>query len=228
MTKSHQSHTISSQVAFDMYDEDYFEHGIQTGKSGYQNYTWLPELTIKMAHHLIQKLPIQTYQKVLDFGCAKGFLVKALRLLDIQAWGVDISAYAIDHVDPAVRSYCNLIQSTTFSDCFQRDYDWLISKDVFEHLSEEQLRELLANSRGHVKHLFAAIPLGLDDGSGYIIPEYDRDVTHVTKQPLKWWVDLFTSSGWSVVSVDNSFRGVKDAWTAAWPHGNAFFTVSQR
>ncbi len=210
------------------YDEDYFEHGVQTGKSGYQNYTWLPELTIKMAHHLIQALPIQSHDRVLDFGCAKGFLVKALRLLDVQAYGIDISPYAIAHLDPAVRSCCALVEGIADPKCFSRDYDWLVSKDVFEHLREDQLRELLSRSKKHVKNLFTAVPLGLHDGSGYIIPEYDLDVTHVTKQPLEWWVDLFESSGWSVVTVANSFRGVKDAWTNARPDGNAFFTLTQR
>lgn len=222
------SNSPSSVVSIDMYDEDYFENGVQTGKSGYQNYTWLPELTMKMAHHLIQSLHIQENHRVLDFGCAKGFLVKALRLLDINAYGVDISAYAIDNVDPSVRHYCSLINSVTDTNCFKFDYDWLISKDVFEHLSESQLVELLAFSKKHVKNLFAAIPLGLDDGSGYIIPEYDRDVTHITKQPLNWWINLFQSSGWSVVSAQHSFRGVKDSWTSSWPDGNAFFTLENR
>jgi SAM-dependent methyltransferase len=215
-------------ISAEMYDEDYFERGVQTGKSGYQNYSWLPELTIKMAHHLVQTLPIRHGERVLDFGCAKGFLVKALRLLDVDAYGVDISPYAIDHVDPAVRGLCTLVSGPSDPLIISRDYDWMVSKDVFEHLSETQLRELLQRSRERIKHIFAAIPLGLDDGSGYIVPEYDRDTTHVTKQPLDWWMDLFQSTGWNVDSANHSFRGVKDAWTAAWPRGNGFFVLTRR
>jgi cyclopropane fatty-acyl-phospholipid synthase-like methyltransferase len=51
------------------------------------NYSWMPELTIRMAHHLIQQLPIRSAETVLDYGCAKGFLVRALRILDIDAHG---------------------------------------------------------------------------------------------------------------------------------------------
>ena len=215
-------------VKSDSYDEDYFERGVQTQKSGYQNYSWLPELTIKMAHHLVQQLPIQEGDKVLDFGCAKGFLVKALRLLDVQAYGVDVSEYAIDRVDPDSRGLCTLISGASDPKCFSRQYEWLIAKDVFEHLTEEQLTEFLIHSRSKVERLFSAIPLGKDDASGFVVPDYDRDVTHVTKQPLEWWMNLFEHNGWNVDSVDYSFRGVKDSWFSSWPRGNAFFILSRQ
>ena len=78
-----------------MYNRDYYESGIENGISGYRNYRWMPELTIRMAHCLIQDLSIDKSHSVLDYGCAKGFLVKALRLLDIDAFGLDVSEYAI-------------------------------------------------------------------------------------------------------------------------------------
>jgi hypothetical protein len=211
-----------------LYDEDYFENGIQTGKSGYQNYGWLPELTIKMAHHLIQNLPINSNQRVLDFGCAKGFLVKALRLLDIETYGVDVSEYAISRVDPAVREYCFHINNIKEALSKNYNYDWLVSKDVFEHMNEAELQDLLIQSKKSVKNIFAAIPLGLNNRSGYIIPEYDRDITHITKEPLQWWEDLFISNGWSIKSFSYRFKGVKDSWSSAWPNGNGFFILSNK
>jgi len=68
------------------YDEEYFESGLATGKSCYLNYRWLPELTIKMAHNIIRYLDLKENEKILDYGCAKGYLVKAFRILDIEAY----------------------------------------------------------------------------------------------------------------------------------------------
>ena len=45
-----------------------------------------------------------------------------------------------------------------------------------EHLTEDQLPRLLHAAHPRVKKIFAAIPLGKEDGSGFIVPEYDRDV----------------------------------------------------
>lgn len=42
---------------------------------------------------------------VFDIGCAKGFLVKALRSLGVEAYGIDVSDYAIELADPGVRPY---------------------------------------------------------------------------------------------------------------------------
>src|SRR5271157_1680299 len=36
-------------------------------------------------------------RKVLDAGCAKGFLVEALWARGIETWGIDISTHAISH-----------------------------------------------------------------------------------------------------------------------------------
>jgi SAM-dependent methyltransferase len=207
------------------YDEDYFEKGVQTGKSGYQNYSWLPELTIKMAHHLITNLNINNDNTVLDYGCAKGFLVKAFRLLDIEAYGVDVSDYAINKLDNEVRKYCKLIKPSKDNLIFERQYDWLISKDVFEHMTPQELKDLLKLSKKYVKNIFAAIPLGLEDSSGFIIEEYNKDITHVTSEPLKWWLNLFEQNQWKVSSYSYKFRGVKDAWTDSVPEGNAFFLL---
>jgi len=41
----------------------------------------------------------------LDAGCAMGFLVEALRERGVEAYGVDISEYAISQVHPSVKPY---------------------------------------------------------------------------------------------------------------------------
>ena len=111
------------------YNKDYYENGLIKGISGYQNYRWIPELTIPMAYHLIQNLPISNNQRILDYGCAKGYLVKALRLLGFDAYGVDVSEYAIDNVDSDIRKFCSLIKKTSKKNLLYQGYDWMIAKD---------------------------------------------------------------------------------------------------
>ena len=204
----------------DKYNRDYFENGIVSGTSCYVNYRWLPELTIKMAHNIIEHLGLTGLSTVLDYGCAKGYLVKALRILDIDAYGYDISEYAIRNVDTEVRDYCYLIENGKL---FRDNYDWIITKDVLEHMSEEELDDFLLQSRTQTDRCFHVIPLG--DGENFIVPEYELDTTHVLAKPMEWWKSRFEKAGWEVESSVYSLRGVKDNWTQKYNKGNGFFIL---
>ena len=61
-----------------VFDEKYFEDGVRSRVSAYENYRWMPERSIREASSIINNIPFNT---VLDYGCAKGFMVYALRLL---------------------------------------------------------------------------------------------------------------------------------------------------
>ena len=211
-------HEIESNI----YDEDYYERGVQTGKSGYQNYSWMPELTLRMAHHLITELDIQKNYKVLDFGCAKGYLVKALRLLSIDAYGIDASKYAIDCVDVALRNYCQLVKADEKPNLPFDQLDLIIAKDVFEHIPENQLSGLLSYFSKHSKKLFMAVPLAHSGTSNFIVPQYHNDVTHITIKDKDWWLNMASTNGWKISLVTNNFVGLKENWTQKYKDGNLF------
>jgi len=204
------------------YDEEYFESGLATGKSCYLNYRWLPELTIKMAHNIIRYLDLKENEKILDYGCAKGYLVKAFRILDIEAYGCDISSYAIDKVDAETREYCKLIRDKKELIPFDFNFDWIMTKDVLEHLEEKTLDKFVLQSYQKSKKCFHVIPLS-DESNNYIVPEYALDETHVLMRSKDWWIKKFESFGWKLVSFDYKVRGVKENWTKKYEKGNGFF-----
>jgi len=210
-----------------MYDEAYFEYGIETGVSLYQNYRWMPELTIPMVMTMIDFLGIHRYQTVLDFGCAKGFVVKAFRLLGRSAFGVDSSEYAISRVDPDVQRYCLLKKGPTYANRklgFPRSFDYCIAKDVFEHLIESELSDELYVVPSD--RLFAVIPLG-EEGK-YRAPANDLDVTHRICEPESWWVEFFMKKGWNVTDLRLCIPGIKDHYYDSYPTSHGFFTLERR
>ena len=87
------------------FNKDYYENGISSGLSLYTNYKWMPDLTIPMAFRIIEILNIKESDSILDFGCAKGYMVKSFRMLYRDAYGVDISDYAISNCDKEVENY---------------------------------------------------------------------------------------------------------------------------
>ena len=198
------------------FDEDYFERGVEMGKSLYSNYRWMPELTIPLASTLCEQLGIPEGTRVLDFGCAKGYLVYALRLLGREAYGVDISRYALAECPKEVYSYLRY----SLDGLNQRSFDWIIAKDVLEHIPEDKVTELLRDLRNIGKNCWAAIPLG-EDGK-YIIPAYELDKTHKIRRSLEWWSGRFVDAGWMVMSAKTSMPHVKENWLQH-RYGNGFF-----
>ena len=195
------------------YTRDYFERGIERGVSLYSNFRWIPELTIPMASVIIDYLGIKRGQRVLDIGCAKGYLVKALRWLGREAWGCDISDYALEKADPEVKQF--------LSKRLPNDYfHFAISKDSLEHIPLPQLRSLLTNLKTSV--LFVIVPLG--DGKHYNVPAYELDTTHIHRQPLIWWNELLKANGWSIKSAVPRVPGIKDNW-ASETMGNGFIVA---
>ena len=77
-----------------LFTKDYYEDGIRKHISGYEEYKWMPTRSIPEALDIIDKFDFKT---CVDYGCAKGFLVHALRILGCQAYGEDISEYAIEN-----------------------------------------------------------------------------------------------------------------------------------
>ena len=206
----------------EIYDADYFERGIETGKSCYQNYRWIPELTIPMAMTMIDFLGIKRGDTVLDYGCSKGYLVKALRLLGRHAFGVDISQYAIDNADLAVKQYCFLKPYLLFGN--PRSFDFCIAKDVFEHIAENELKAVLEWIDARV--LFAIIPLG-DEHLGFYAPVNNMDVTHTTCWDEKWWDALFKKTSWVLTDFRFQIAGIKDSYYNKYPQAHGFFTLKR-
>jgi len=203
------------------YDEDYYENGVVSKKSCYFNYHWMPELTFRMAFHMIRKLNIREDDKLLDFGCAKGYLVKAFRFFDFECYGCDISEYAINNLDAEVRKFCKQ-NSTEIMIPFQDLYfDWIVCKDVAEHFEEGELDRFLEQSRKKTKKMFVVVPLG--ENNKYIAPEYAQDITHKLAKNVDWWRKKFEDNLWVVESIDFGFKRLKENWTEKYPQSNGFF-----
>lgn len=204
----------------DPFNEDYFLRGKETGVSLYANYRWMPELTIPMVTAICRHLEVNDPKTtILDFGCARGYVVKAFRELGYEAFGVDVSQWAIENCDPAVRMY---VRSAT--NLVGYGYDWIVAKDVLEHVAQVKDTIDILMDRARVG-LFVVVPLGWDDmEQQYVIPDYEKDVTHIHRLALHTWAKMCIRPGWAV-TAQYRVPGVKDNYyKPGWEMGNGFIT----
>ena len=85
------------------FGEEYFDGSRERGYGGYRyDGRW-----VAVAKRAIEYWQLKPGDRVLDIGCAKGFFVRDLRaeLPGLDAIGIDISDYAIEHAHPEAKPY---------------------------------------------------------------------------------------------------------------------------
>ena len=169
-----------------LYDAYYFATGC--GQPYGRDEEWLRFFS-SIADRIITDIRPST---VLDVGCAMGFLVEALRQRGTEAFGVDISEYAIENVHPDIQPYC-WVGSVT--DPFPGKYDLIVCIEVLEHLPRREAEQAVENLCRHSDDvLFSSTPL-----------DY-KEATHFNVQPPEYWAELFARhSFFRDVDFDASF-----------------------
>lgn len=199
------------------FDADYFERGVETRRSCYQNYRWLGEPTLNWCRCVAKWVGLHERTTVLDFGCAKGFYVRAFREIGIPAFGSDGSRYAIENCDPTVSDYVARVEDgqiwedDSFFDCF-------IAKDVLEHIADlGAILNLLGRScrRGLV-----CVPLA-DEGR-FRLDSAKQDSSHVHCLDEEGWEDLLSPCG-HVERVAHHIPGID---VRSDPRGIGYFEVT--
>lgn len=169
------------------YGEDYFES--MDGGAGYTDSTMWEDIahTIKEAFGIdrFNNRDISGAVNVIEFGCAKGYLVKHLRRRGFDAWGVDISTYAIEHSDPEVTEYLRWFDMEATDDThFGRgNFRLALCFETMEHIAEEHVNAALTHVRNNLapggRALFA---ICTNSRAGW-----DTDPTHRTMNDRAWW-----------------------------------------
>ena len=119
--------------------------------------------------------------RVLDAGCALGLLVETLRERGVEAFGVDLSTYAIEHVHESVKPFC---WHGSITDPIDQRYDLIVSIEVVEHMPPREAERAIENlcaTTGRV--LFSSSPL-----------DY-REPTHINVHPTEYWSEQFARWG---------------------------------
>jgi GT2 family glycosyltransferase len=116
-------------------------------------------------------------KSVLDAGCALGMIVEGLRNRGVDAFGIDISTFAIENTHPEIKPYCWV---GSILDPLPQRYDLIVTIETLEHLHKKESEQAVANLCQYTDDiLFSSSPL-----------DY-KEPTHFNVQPPEYWVSLF-------------------------------------
>lgn len=169
---------MTQNIDFDsLYDDVYYQsHCSETHEPYERSDLWLQQFA-NVAEQIIRSI---SPKNVLDAGCAWGFLVESLRDRGVNAFGIDISSYAISQVRQDVQKYCsvrNLIEPISGG-----PYDLITCIEVLEHLPEDMSDTAIAN-------LCAAGEAILFSSS----PDDFDEPTHFNVNPSIYWLRRFAA-----------------------------------
>jgi SAM-dependent methyltransferase len=131
------------------FGEVYFDGPREFGYGGYRyDGRWIP-----VSRDIVAHFDLKPGMRVLDVGCAKGFLVKDLMKVcpRLEVFGVDISLYALMHCEPEVvgRLHLGTAEKLPFPD---HSFDCVISLNTVQNFPRPRalkvMQEIERVSRG--------------------------------------------------------------------------------
>jgi ubiquinone/menaquinone biosynthesis C-methylase UbiE len=171
-----------------LYNKDYFEGNFHTS-SGIERTL----LSFKPIAHSFNKNLKPS--RILDIGCAKGFLVSLFHSFGVESYGVDISSYAVSRAPEEIKKNLFVLDVEKGNLPFPDNYfDLLTMIDILEHLHFSSINHILKEIKRVLKQ------------NGYIcltLPtpqEEKKDITHINLRPKSFWIDFFQERGFIIAS----------------------------
>lgn len=175
------------------FNKAYWRDGTRSGytEAGYDRYNYLNQAKAAYFKVLFSD---RLSGEWLEVGCAFGWVVDNLLDLEIDAFGFDISKYAIKHAPEEIRYRLKCSDGLNATLYNEERFDVIVSFETAEHVPMLNVGTWLYNLASWLKpggELFLTICLGNDNNRGL----NDIDESHQTLQPREWWEDRLSEKG---------------------------------
>lgn len=129
--------TAEDKLLAKQFGKEFFDGNRNQGYGGYHyDGRWK-----SVAKRFQEYYGLQSNSRILDIGCAKGFLLHDLQeeIPGVQVAGIDISAYAIENALESVKPYVQVANAKAlpFPD---KSFDLVISINTIHNLAQDELK----------------------------------------------------------------------------------------
>lgn len=200
-----------------IYDGKYFDFGITKERS---DYSW--ESKSPYFEAIFATFKNFQPKRVLDIGCAKGFLVSIFNAAGIEAYGVDVSSYAIENTPNNIRNKLFTLDIEKNRLPFENDYfDLVFGLEILEHLSRfDNLLQEVSRVLKKNGYVFFTTPTPNSWDAAH-------DLTHINIHPRKFWVVLFETYGFLELEKTN-YNAFKKEFIKNYKHYIAYMPATRK
>ncbi len=174
-------------LAAELYGSEYYAS--HCGPFPYERSPYWIEFFGRVAEQLVRSL---RPARVFDAGCALGLLVEGFWDRGVEAYGRDVSNFAVANVRPDLRQYCEV---GSIADPLPGEYDLVTCIEVLEHMPEDLAVQA-------IRSMTAAAPRVFFSSS----PDDFDEPTHINVRPPIYWLRRFAEAGFApVLNFDGTF-----------------------
>ncbi len=137
-------------------------------------------------------------KSLLDVGCGEGRMVKYLRFLGVDAWGLDISKHLISRTSGELGKF--LKQGDILNIPFANSsFEVVTTFDVLEHIPTENLPRAVSECNRVAQKL--VLHKNYTSENWWIRHTHISDVSHVSLFTRNWWQKFWKEQGFSPAGV---------------------------
>lgn len=164
---------------------------------GYGGYHYDPRFWENVIPDFVSYYGLSKGSKILDVGCAKGFMLYDFKRLypEIQGYGIDISEYAITHAKDEIREFVQVsdARALPFKD---NSFDLVISITTLHNLNKEDLKTALQEiMRVSKKDAFITLDAYRNEEEKLAMEAWN--LTALTMMSTQEWKHFFNEAGYS-------------------------------
>lgn len=177
--------------SFVNYGYEYFD-GTEYGV-GYGGYVYDGRYRASV-EKMIQHYNLEANSKILEIGCAKGFILHEFHQKGMQVAGIDLSSYAVENAMPEIKQLivngsCEVLPWPDDT------FDFVYSKETLPHLSEAQLKNTIVEIMRvcRTNNIFLEIQVSENERGRELIKAWDE--THQMVRDSAWWREFLADLG---------------------------------
>lgn len=175
------------------FDKEYFDGSREQGYGGYKyDGRW-----VKVSQKLQDIFNLKDNSKILDIGCAKGFLLYDLNNLNktFELHGIDVSTYAKENSDSSIKNYIKIASCETL-DYPDNYFDCVLAINTVHNLDYiECLKSIIEIQRVSGGKAFIQVDAYRNDEELDLFKDWM--LTAKTYLKPKDWIDMFNKAGYT-------------------------------